>query len=67
MTGPTRSFGPADVSAWPLSIAVESGEGPAAERITAAPGCDAAVTAADRRARVRSRELRPPRDRLGVR
>ncbi|MEU4803621.1 helix-turn-helix transcriptional regulator [Actinosynnema sp. NPDC023587] len=45
------SFGPANVSAWALSIAVESGGGPAAaERITAAPGYDAALTAADRRA-----------------
>ncbi|ROP40715.1 helix-turn-helix domain-containing protein [Saccharothrix texasensis] len=45
------SFGPANVRAWALSVAVESGEGPAeAERIEATPGYDQSLTAADRRA-----------------
>ncbi|NUT51162.1 MAG: helix-turn-helix transcriptional regulator [Saccharothrix sp.] len=45
------SFGPANVRAWALSVAVESGEGPAeAERIEATPGHTDALTAADRRA-----------------
>jgi transcriptional regulator with XRE-family HTH domain len=45
------SFGPANVRAWGLSVAVESGEGPAeAERIEATPGYADALTAADRRA-----------------
>lgn len=45
------SFGPANVRAWSLSIAVELGDGPArAEAITAAPGFDADLTTADRRA-----------------
>ncbi len=45
------SFGPANVRAWALSVAVESGEGPVeAERIEATPGYDEALTAADRRA-----------------
>ncbi|MFD1148672.1 hypothetical protein [Saccharothrix hoggarensis] len=45
------SFGPSNVQAWALSIAVESGQGPAeAERIEATPGYADALTAADRRA-----------------
>ncbi|WP_158852969.1 helix-turn-helix domain-containing protein [Saccharothrix deserti] len=45
------SFGPANVRAWALSVAVESGDGPAeAERIEATPGYADALTAADRRA-----------------
>ncbi|GAA1306400.1 helix-turn-helix domain-containing protein [Saccharothrix xinjiangensis] len=45
------SFGSANVRAWALSVAVESGEGPAeAERIEATPGYDEALIAADRRA-----------------
>lgn len=45
------SFGPANVRAWALSVAVESGEGPAeAERIEATPGYADSLTAADRHA-----------------
>ncbi|WP_367136516.1 helix-turn-helix domain-containing protein [Saccharothrix sp. HUAS TT1] len=45
------SFGPANVRAWSLSVAVEAGGGPAeAERIEATPGYADALTAADRRA-----------------
>ncbi|WP_236795168.1 helix-turn-helix transcriptional regulator [Amycolatopsis sp. GM8] len=45
------TFGPANVRAWSLSIAVELGEGPVrAEQITAISGFDAALTTADRRA-----------------
>jgi transcriptional regulator with XRE-family HTH domain len=44
------SFGPANVRAWALSVAVESGEGPAeAERIEATPGYAVDLAAADRR------------------
>ncbi|MFE9747589.1 helix-turn-helix domain-containing protein [Saccharothrix saharensis] len=45
------SFGPANVRAWRLSVAVESGEGPAeAERIESTPGYADDLAAADRRA-----------------
>ncbi|WP_244989585.1 helix-turn-helix domain-containing protein [Saccharothrix coeruleofusca] len=45
------SFGPANVRAWALSVAVESGRGPVeAERVEATPGYADALTAADRRA-----------------
>lgn len=45
------SFGPANVQAWSLSIAVELGEGPArAQEITKAPGYDTGLVTADRKA-----------------
>ncbi|MCE6998185.1 helix-turn-helix domain-containing protein [Saccharothrix sp. S26] len=45
------SFGPANVQAWKLAVAVESGEGPAeAERIETTPGYADDLIAADRRA-----------------
>jgi transcriptional regulator with XRE-family HTH domain len=45
------SFGPANVRAWSLSIAVEMGEGPGlAEQIEAVPAYDADLTTGDRRA-----------------
>jgi hypothetical protein len=45
------SFGPANVRAWSLSIAVELGDGAArAEQITATKGYDANLVTADRRA-----------------
>jgi transcriptional regulator with XRE-family HTH domain len=45
------SFGPANVRAWSLSIAVESDRGPGvAERIEALPGYDDELHAADRKA-----------------
>lgn len=45
------SFGPANVRAWSLSIAVELGRGPErAESVTAIPGFDDGLMTADRRA-----------------
>lgn len=45
------TFGPANVRAWSLSIAVELGDGPTrAETITAMPGYDVDLTTADRKA-----------------
>jgi transcriptional regulator with XRE-family HTH domain len=45
------SFGPANVRAWALSVAVELGDGPGtAERIESTPGYDEHLVTADRRA-----------------